>query len=453
MIYQDIINSQRNYFNSNKTKNVEFRKAQLLKLKHMIKSHEDDLCEALRTDLSKSKTESYLTEISIVYSEINSALKTLDRFARPSYKKIPLHLIGSLGYTLKEPYGTVLILAPWNYPVQLTLAPLVGALAAGNTAIVKSSESSLATSTLLQKLLNETFPTEVVYCLDPKVDPELLFKFKYDYIFFTGSEKIGKQIMAHAAKYLTPVTLELGGKSPTFVTRSANITQAAKRIVWAKLLNAGQTCVAPDYILVDKSVKDEFIEQVLDQIQRQCPKGVLEETYPCMINAKHYLRIKKLIGEEMYKTETSFDDNTRKIGLTLFTHATFNSPIMKEEIFGPILPIIEYDEIGEVIEIVKSKAKPLACYIFSKNKEVSKRIIEEVSFGGGCINDCVMHLANHHLPFGGVGQSGMGSYHGKYSLETFSHTKSIQNNTYLIDLPLRYSKQDKTLNIIRKIMK
>ncbi|MEG0076479.1 aldehyde dehydrogenase family protein [Anaerorhabdus sp.] len=453
MIYQDIMNHQRIFFDSNKTKTVEFRKAQLLKLKHMLKTHEDEILDALNMDLSKSKSESYLTELSIVYSEIHTALKMLDRFARPSYKCVPIHLLGSYSYTLKEPYGIVLILAPWNYPVQLTLAPLVGALAAGNTAIIKSSKSSYATSSLLQKLINETFTIDTVYALDPKVDPELLFKFKYDYIFFTGSERVGKMVMAHAAKSLTPVTLELGGKSPTFVTRSANIAQAARRIVWAKLLNAGQTCVAPDYILVDKDVKDELVEHLIDQIQRQCPKGINEESYPRLISAKAYLRIKKLIGDEMYKTETSFDDQIFKIGLTLFTHATFKSPVMKEEIFGPILPIIEYEDLSQAIETVKQQPKPLACYIFSRDSITTKKITDEVSFGGGCVNDCVMHLANHNLPFGGVGQSGMGTYHGKYSLDTFSHTKSIQNNSYLIDLPLRYSKNDKTLNIIRKILK
>ncbi|MEG0404507.1 MAG: aldehyde dehydrogenase family protein [Anaerorhabdus sp.] len=453
MIYQDILNSQRKFFNSNKTKNIAFRKAQLLKLKHMIKTNEDALMDALNQDLSKSRTESYQTEISIVYSEIDVALKQLEKWSKPACKLAPLHLIGSTSYTIAEPYGIVLILAPWNYPIQLTLAPLVGALAAGNTAIIKCSKESNATSTLLETLINETFPIEVVYCIDPSVDPDLLFKFKYDYIFFTGSERVGKIVMQHASKYLTPVTLELGGKSPTFVTRDANLATAAKRIIWSKLLNAGQTCVAPDYIIVDASVKDELINQLNKQIQLQNPLGIEDANYPRIINAKHYMRIKKLISNEPNKTTCTTNDETFKISLTLFTNATFESEIMKDEIFGPILPIISYNTLDEVIEIVKSRPKPLACYIFSRNKEVTNRIINEVSFGGGCVNDCVMHLANHNLPFGGVGQSGMGHYHSKYSFNTFSHTKAIQNNTYLFDLPLRYTKNEKTLQILKKVMK
>lgn len=440
MELRNVLIQQRTYFNGNHTKSVAFRKAQLLKLKHMLITHESEILQALRQDLNKSETEAYLTELSIVYSEINGALKHIERWSRPSIKRSPLYLLGSLSYTIKEPYGVVLILSPWNYPLQLALMPLIGCLASGNTAILKCSRSSMATSTLLYNLINKTFTPEIAYCVDPNFDYIELMKFRYDYIFFTGSEQVGKSIMSTAAKTLTPVSLELGGKSPTIVTKDANLTLAAKRIVWAKLLNAGQTCVAPDYVLVDQAVKDAFIEKLKEQIQHQCPLGANDPNYPKIINQKHYDRLKLLITNEMDKSTPTFDDVAHKIGLTLFTNSTYRSDVMKEEIFGPILPILSYKHIENAINAIKIRPKPLACYIFTSNRDLAKQLINEISFGGGCINDCILQLANHHLPFGGVGQSGMGSYHGKYSFDTFSHEKSIQNNTYLFDVPLRYAR-------------
>lgn len=440
MELKNVLLQQRTYFNNNHTKSVSFRKAQLLKLKHMLITHETEVTQALFEDLNKSETEAYLTEISIVYTEINRTLKQIDKWAKPTAKRTPLYLLGANSYTIKEPYGVVLILSPWNYPLQLALMPLIGCLAAGNTAIVKCSRSSSATSELLYKLLNQTFSPEVVYCVDPQVDYVELMKYRYDYIFFTGSERVGKTIMAIAAKSLTPVSLELGGKSPTIVTKDANLNLAAKRIVWAKLLNAGQTCVAPDYVLVDQEVKEAFLEKLKKQIELQCPLGPADPTYPKIINQKHYNRLKTLIVNEDDKSASTWDDETGKIGLTLFTNCSYKSDVMREEIFGPILPILSYNKLSSAINAIKLQPKPLACYIFTQDQKQAKQLINEISFGGGCINDCILHLANHHLPFGGVGQSGMGSYHGKYSFDTFSHEKSIQNSTHLLDLPLRYAR-------------
>ncbi|MEG0165109.1 aldehyde dehydrogenase family protein [Anaerorhabdus sp.] len=454
MELKDVLIRQKTYFNTNKTKSVAFKKAQLLKLKHMITTHEKEIYDALYQDLNKSEMESYLTELSIVYSELNDAIKNVEKWSKPALKKVPLHLIGSYSYTMKEPYGAALILSPWNYPVQLALAPLVGCLAAGNTAILKCSKSSLATSTLIYNLINTTFSPEIVYCVDPKFDYNELMRYRYDYIFFTGSESVGKTIMKTAAKSLTPVSLELGGKSPTFVTKDADINLAAKRIVWAKLLNAGQTCVAPDYVLVDQEVKEEFIKKVLEQIEKQCPQGIQNPSYPKIINGKHYLRLKTLIDNEPYKTTPTFEDTSLKIGLTLFTNCSFSSEVMKEEIFGPILPILTYKKLQTAINVVKSKPKPLACYVFTRNKLVANHILNDLSFGGGCINDCVMHLANHHLPFGGVGQSGMGHYHGKYSFDTFSHEKAIQNNSFLLDVPMRYARNnERAFKLVKALIK
>lgn len=452
MKINEVLTKQKEFFNTNATKDIAFRKAQLLKLKHMILMNEDAINNALKLDLNKSYFETYVTEISIVLAEINSALKNIEKWSKPSYKRTPLHLIGSSACTIKEPYGVVLILSPWNYPLQLTLAPLVGCLASGNTAILKCSKSSANTSQLLLTLINETFDSEVVHCVSDATDYDELLNCAYDYIFFTGSARVGKIIMKSAAQYLTPVSLELGGKSPVFVSSDADLNLASKRIIWAKALNSGQTCVAPDYVLVDKKVKDEFIKKCEEQIVKMFPNGINEENYPKIINHNHFNRLVNLI--KVHDGKIVANSETSQIFLTLLPNCSLDSEIMKDEIFGPILPIIEYENINDAIAFVKSKSKPLACYVFSNNSSYSRRIIHEVSFGGGCVNDCVMHLANHYLPFGGVGESGMGQYHSKYSFDTFSHVKAIQNNTHLFDLPLRYPRySEKGLKFIKKIMK
>lgn len=448
----DVLKKQKEFFNTNATKDIAFRKAQLLKLKHMILMNEDAISNALLLDLNKSAFETYATEISIVLAEINTALKNVKKWSKPVRKLTPIHLIGSSAYTLKEPYGVVLILSPWNYPIQLALAPLVGCIAAGNTAILKCSKSCANTSRLLFTLINETFDNNVIYCIDESTEYEEILNCSYNYIFFTGSERVGKIIMKSASQYLTPVSLELGGKSPVFISADADLNMASKRIIWAKSLNSGQTCVAPDYVLIDKKVKDEFISKCEEQITKMFPNGINEENYPKIINNFHFQRLVDLI--KVHDGNVVANAETSQVFLTLLPNCTWDSDIMKEEIFGPILPIIEYEDVSDAIASVKSRSKPLATYIFSKNTSYSQRILREVSFGGGCVNDCVMHLSNHYLPFGGVGGSGMGQYHGHYSFDTFSHVKAIQNNTHLFDLPLRYPRYSaKGLKCIKKIIK
>lgn len=453
MDMKDIIKKQNNLFQKNTTKSVKYRKSMLQKLLNIIEENEEEILTALKQDLGKSRTEAYMTEISIVYGEIRYALKHLEHWARP--KRVPgtLATFPAKNYIYSEPYGTVLILAPWNYPFNLSMAPLVGAIAAGNTAIIKCSKSSIHTATLIMKLINDNFPEDYLFCVDPKIDYDEVISQKYDYIFFTGSPSVGKTIMKAASEFLTPVSLELGGKSPCFVDRTANLKVAARRIVWGKFLNAGQTCISIDYVVVDNQVKQEFIKYLKHEIQKNYPDAQNMDGYPNIINKHHFDRLVGLLDRSQNVIGGVRNLETRKIAPAILPEAEFDQEIMEEEIFGPILPIIGYDHLDTVIQTMKERPKPLACYMFTQSKAYADKINHEVSYGGGCVNDVIMHVANHHLPFGGVGNSGMGGYHGKHSFETLSHKKSVVKNVTSLDLPLRYPPfDDKKLGFLKKFI-
>ncbi len=454
MEMKELVSLQREFFLTNVTKDIQFRKEQLTKLEHAIIQNQDKIYSALKEDLNKSEYESYLTEVSIVLNEIHYAKKNLKRWMKPHKVKTPITHFPAKSYTLLEPYGVALVLSPWNYPFQLALAPVVGAMAAGNCIVIKSSKNSAKTTAIITEIINQTFEPKYAHCVNNKHSYDEILKEKYDYIFFTGSERVGKIVMHAASEHVTPLSLELGGKSPCFVDKNADIELAAKRIIWGKLLNAGQTCVAPDYVLVDCEVKQQLVQQMVKQISGMYGKPLENENYPKIISKDHFERLQGLIERETNKIGGKGDDKTLKIEPAIFTEASFESEIMKDEIFGPIIPILSYDNIDKVIHKVKERSKPLACYIFSQDETYIQKLLKEVSFGGGCVNDTVMHLANHNLPFGGVGSSGMGNYHGEYSIHTFSHEKSVLKNKNIFDIPLRYSPYtDKNLKLIKKVMK
>ena len=437
---ENIINKQRKFFTSQKTKNVNFRIESLKKLRDVIKLRENDICKALELDLGKSCTESYMAEIGMVLEDLRYVIKHTKKWSKKEYHIAPLAQFPSTSFRIAEPYGLTLIISPWNYPFLLTIQPLVGAISAGNCAIVKPSEYSVHTSKIMKDIIEEIFDNEyVAVILGEKEVAEELLENKFDYIFYTGSTRVGKIVMESAAKHLTPVTLELGGKSPCIVDKDSNVKLAAKRIIFGKLLNCGQTCVAPDYIFVQKEVKQEFINACKEYIEKFIGSNWNEnKEYPKMINKRQFNRMVELIEKDDIVYGGNFDDKTLKIQPTLLDNKSFDSKAMQEEIFGPILPIIEYTDLEEPIKYINENHKPLALYIFTNNKKVQNRILKEVAFGGGCINDTIIHLASTKLGFGGVGYSGMGEYHGKFSFKAFSHYKSIVKKSTLIDLPMRY---------------
>ncbi len=450
---KEINHKQRTFYQTNQTKNVAYRKAMLKRLLHIIQKNEEAILEALGQDLGKSRTEAYMTEVSVVYGEIQYALKHLESWAKPKRALGSLATFPATNYIYSEPFGVVLILAPWNYPFNLSIAPLVGAIAAGNTAILKCSRSSIHTAMLIQKLINENFQDDYLFCADPDINYDEVVNQKYDYIFFTGSPSVGKTIMKAASENLTPVSLELGGKSPCFVDHTADLKIAAKRIVWGKFLNAGQTCISIDYVVVDNRVKEEFVKYLQLEIQKNYQEAQDMEGYPNIINQHHFERLVGLLNRANQVIGGAHNPSTRKIAPAILPDADFEQEIMEEEIFGPILPIIGYDDLEGTIQIIKDRPKPLACYIFTQSKAFADKINYEVSFGGGCVNDVIMHVANHHIPFGGVGNSGMGGYHGKYSFDTFSHKKSVVKNVTFMDLPLRYQPyNDKKLGLLKKFI-
>lgn len=453
MDIKEIVKKQRALFQTNTTKDLNYRKVMLQKLLLVVEKHEEEILHALEQDLGKSRTEAYMTEVSIVYSEIRHALKHLKQWAKP--KRVPgtLAIFPSSSYIYSEPFGVVLILAPWNYPFNLAMAPLVGAIAAGNTSIIKCSKSSIHTAKLIQKLINENFQEDYLYCVDPDINYDEVISQKYDYIFFTGSPSVGKTIMKAASEHLTPVSLELGGKSPCFVDRTANLEIAAKRIVWGKFLNAGQTCISIDYVVIDNCVKEEFIKYLQLEIQKSYQDAQNMKGYPNIVNKHHYERLIGLLENANKVIGGAANPENKKIAPAILPEADFDQEIMEEEIFGPILPIIGYDHLESTIQTIKERPKPLACYIFTQRKAYVDKINHEVSFGGGCVNDVIMHVANHHMPFGGVGISGMGGYHGKHSFDTLSHKKSVLKNVTFMDLPLRYPPYSETkLSFLKKFI-
>ena len=436
-------------------KSPKYRVQLLKKLKTNIQEMEGEILDALQKDLGKSRVEGYMCEVGIVLSEINYMIKHLQKFAKPKRVSTPIAQFPAKSYQLPTPYGVVLIISPWNYPFMLSLDPLVDAIAAGNSIVLKPSETSKNTSSVIAKLLEKTFsPEEVCVCLGGREDCEFLLEQPFDYIFFTGSTRVGKIVLESASKHFTPVTLELGGKSPCIVDQTANIPLSAKRIVFGKFLNAGQTCVAPDFIYCHESVKEQLVEELKKQIVLQYSKTPLEnENYPRLINEKQFNFASSLIDGEKVLFGGNVDNSKFKIEPTILD-ATFESKTMQNEIFAPILPILTFDNIDNAIVNLKKMEKPLAFYVFSSSKQNQRKILSSCDFGGGCINDVIVHLASSKLPFGGVGHSGMGAYHGKKGFDTFSHTRSIVDKQTWLDLPMRYQPHTKKKEkLIRKFLK
>ena len=448
-----LLEQQRNFFNQGKTFDINRRRYYLKKLREAMKVHEEEIMVALRQDLNKAPFEAYATEIGVVKEELAYVSRHLKEWAQPKLVRTSIVNFPSVSKTYAEPYGIVLIMSPWNYPFQLTLAPLVGAIAAGNCVIVKPSNYSPATSKVIEMLLSEVFPQEYVAVIQGGREAnKSLLEQKFNYIFFTGSVAVGKSVMQAASRYLTPVTLELGGKSPCIVDETANLEMAAKRIVWGKYLNAGQTCVVPDYLLVQKSVKEDLLCKMRKYIFKFYGEdGSKNENYPKIINEKHFERLLGLIKGEQVIIGGNYNRSTNQIAPTILDNITWDSPVMAEEIFGPILPVLEFDKLTEIIPAINSRPKPLALYYFTEKKENERTIIRNISYGGGCINDTIMHLVSSHMPFGGVGESGMGRYHGKDSFNTFSHQKSVLKKSVLIDVPLRYPPYQNHLKLLKKI--
>lgn len=447
-----IVDKQRKFFYSNVSLNVDYRIRALQKLKITILKYEDRICEALKADLGKSSFESYMCEVGMVLDELSYMIKHTKSFAKDVRVRTPLPQFHSKSFKKSSPYGVALIVSPWNYPFLLTMDPLIDALAAGNTAIIKPSAYSSNTSNVIKEIVEECFAEEYVsVILGGREENNYLLQQKFDYIFFTGSKNVGIQVMEKAAAHLTPVTLELGGKSPCIVENSANIKLAAKRIAFGKYLNCGQTCVAPDYIYCDEAIKDELIEELKKQILFQYGATPLtNDDYGKIVNQKHFDRICGLIDLDKVVHGGKTDEQALKIEPTVMDNVTFEDAVMLEEIFGPVLPIVTYNSLENAIDKINSMEHPLALYLFTSDKKIAEQVTSECQFGGGCINDVVIHLATNQMGFGGFGESGMGSYHGKTGFDTFSHYKSIVDKKTWIDLPMRYQPYTE---INRKLLK
>jgi len=451
-----ILEKQRDYFKSGATLDVSHRIASLKLLRDAIERNEEKIEKAIKSDLGKSAEESYMCEVGLVISEISYMIKHTRRFAKDKTVSTPITNFASHSFVKSSPYGNVLIMSPWNYPFLLTMDPLADALAAGNTAVVKPSAYSPETSKVIKEIIEECFCDEYVAVITGgRAENQSLLGCKFDYIFFTGSKNVGVEVMEKASANLTPVTLELGGKSPCIVHGDADIKLSARRIVFGKYLNCGQTCVAPDYVLCHRSIKDEFIREVKKEIVRQYGENPLENpSYGKIVNEKHFDRICTLIDKDKTVHGGKSDAKTLKIQPTVMDNVTTGDAVMQEEIFGPVMPVIVYDDIRQVVDYVTSHDKPLAFYIFTKSQKLAEHLLEVCAFGGGCINDVVIHLATSSMGFGGVGESGMGSYHGKCGFDTFSHKKSIVDKKRFIDLPMRYQPYTKLYTkLIRMFLK
>lgn len=435
-----LIEKQRTFFNTGATLSLNFRRNQLCQLRQMVHHHTADIEQALFQDLGKTPQESWLTEIKFALDEIDFTLRHLQQWMKPKHVKTPLYLKPARSVIWRDPWGCVLIIAPWNYPFLIGLSPLIGAIAGGNCIILKPSEGASATQALWMKLIAQYFSPDYLCAL--KADErqtQALLTHRFDYVFFTGSTQVGQQVAASCAQHLTPMTLELGGKSPCIIDETASIAFAARRIVWAKFLNVGQTCIAPDFLYVHSSVKAaliDVIKQTLIEFYGTNPQ--LSPSYGRIINHKQFDRLISLMKNGKVIWGGGTDRYERYIAPTLIDEITWNDPIMQSEIFGPLLPILEFENLEEVWATLNAKPKPLALYYFSHDKNRIERVLKQLRFGGGCINDCLLQFANLHLPFGGVGQSGMGQYHGQYSFETFSHNKSIFRRSFPIDIKLSY---------------
>lgn len=453
--YHDVVNEQKAFFHTNETKDIAFRVEALKKLRTIIQENEQAIIHALHADLNKSEFEAYSTEIGVILNEIRFILKHLRKWMKPKRVRTPMTHFGSKSYIYPEPYGVALIISPWNFPFQLTISPLIGAIAAGNCAVIKPSEYTPKTSELLQQLLSDLFPKKYITVIQGEVETSVaLLEEAFDYIFFTGSPAVGKMVMKAAAKHLTPLTLELGGKSPCIVHKDANLKLAAKRIAWGKFMNAGQTCIAPDYLYVHHEIKDEFLHHLKEATHSLYGEQSLEnENYTHIVSENHFNRLNDLLdhGKKIFGGEVNETDFI--IEPTALDDITWEDPIMQEEIFGPILPILEFDQLSEVLDGIDNHPKPLALYLFTENKRVQEEVLHTVTFGGGCINDTIYHIVSPYLPFGGVGTSGSGAYHGKASFDTFSHKKSVLKQTTKFDIPFRYPNVKNGLKKIKLFLK
>lgn len=451
----EILKKQDEFFYTNKTKDIKFRIEQLKKLKSAIKKYEDRIFDALYKDLRKHKVESYTTEVGLVYKSIEEAIKNLKKWSKDKQVTTPIYLLPGKSVIRYEPYGKVLIIGPFNYPFQLLIEPLIGVIAAGNCAVLKPSELSINVSRVVTEMISETFDKSYINCVQGGVDTnKSLLNANFDYIFFTGSVTVGKIVMEAASKNLTPVTLELGGKSPVIVDKDTNIKNTATKIIWGKTLNAGQTCIAPDYVFVHKDIKDELILEMKLAIEKLYGKEIdKSDSYGRIINKRHFSRLKSILDEDrdkiVYGGRHNIDDNF--IEPTIIEISLRDAACMREEIFGPILPIITYDNLDKVINDINNHDKPLALYLFTENKSIEKKVIDSTSSGGVTINDTILHVSNPNLPFGGVGPAGIGSYHGEESFKTFSHKRSILKKSNKINFPVYFPPfKDNQLNLLKK---
>jgi len=451
--YTEIVQRQRDYFNTHETKSVAFRVAQLKKLQGLLKAYEPIFYEAIYADFKKSEFDTYASEFSQIYDSLRDAIKNISGWAKRKPIKTNFFNIPGKSFIVSEPLGVSLIIGAWNYPYLLSFSPVVGAMAAGNTVVLKPSEIPAATSRAIAQMINTHFPPDYMTVLEGGV-PETteILKQHFDKIFFTGSTTVGKIVYEAAAKWLTPVTLELGGKSPAIVTADTNLKQAAKRITWSKFLNAGQTCLAPDYVLIDQKVKEEFLEHIKAYLIKN-NYSLEKDNYVQIINDRNYHRLIALINKEKIFFGGETDEEKRFIAPTIFTNVTYDDPIMGQEIFGPLLPILSYQDLQAELARLKSLPKPLSCYLFTNDQKIQDQVLNELSFGGGCINDTVMQISNPHLPFGGVGESGMGSYHGQWGFAAFSHMKSIIDKPFWGETALKYPPYSKgKLDWIKRIL-
>ena len=454
MDIHEIVESEKHFFRTGVTRGVDFRIDMLKKFRKAIIENDELISAALKADLNKQPFESYMCETGLLLEEINFHIKRLKKWSKTRRVKSGIGQLPGKSYVCPEPYGVVLIMAPWNYPVQLCLMPLVGAISAGNCAVVKPSAYAPESSRVISKLIESAFPTGFVTAVEGGREAnKVLLDEAFDYIFFTGSVAVGKTVMEAAAKRLTPVTLELGGKSPIIVDETANLPLAARRIAFGKVLNAGQTCVAPDYLMIEKSVEEPFIEEYKKALASFFPEGDMSGMVR-IINDKHFERVCNILDNSgNVVIGGARDAETRFIEPAVLTGVPIDSPAMQQEIFGPVLPVLPYEKLDDCIDFIRSRPKPLALYIFSENKMNQEKVLNSCSFGGGCINDTVIHLASSHMSFGGVGESGMGSYHGKKSFDTFTHYRSVLKQGKL-DVKLRYfpykSGKEKIIRMILK---
>ena len=440
MQIEALMERQRAFFDSGKTLDMAYRLRALRLLEQAVTDHEQRLAHALRSDLGKSRAEAYMCEIGLTLSELRYMNRHMRAYGRDRRVRTPLAQFPARSFTVQEPYGVTLVMSPWNYPVLLTLEPLIGALAAGNCCVLKPSAYASATSRALAQMLREIYPEEYVAVVEGgREENERLLEQKFDYIFFTGGVRVGRLVMEKASRHLTPVTLELGGKSPCIIDRTADLKTAARRLVFGKYLNCGQTCVAPDYVLAEACIKEELLEHIRKEITRQYGEHPLENpSYGKMINRKHFERVCGLIDRDKLVFGGETEEEALRIAPAVLGDVTGEDAVMQEEIFGPVLPVLTVDSMEEALEFVRERPRPLALYLFTGDRKTERRFLERLSFGGGCINDTVIHLATSGMGFGGVGASGMGSYHGRKSFETFSHEKSVVKKYTWLDLPMRY---------------